>query len=258
MKKALYLLLGLLVISIIGILAVGPLESALYFIKPHHSFESDERAEPPDYSEEQNWAALPQKIDPSDMLPEGVEKDTIGKNVNVFFIHPTGYLRGDHWNSTMDPNSATEENTKWMMANQASVFNDCQVYAPRYREATIFSFFDVEDQDEAAALDLAYLDVQRAFEYFINKYNKDQPFIIGSHSQGSFHAMRLIAEEIDNSILADRMIAAYIIGMSTVTKDAVSKFNKITVCNDPTKTNCIIHWRLLWKEHHRKKVGTHL
>lgn len=242
LKKTLYLLLGLLVILIITILAVGPLESVLFIIKPHHSFESDVRSETPDYSKEENWAALPTIEDPSDLRPEGILRDTLGQKVNVFYIHPTGYLRGEHWNSMMDLNSATEENTKWMLANQASVFNDCQVYAPRYREATIFAFFNIEGEDETAALELAYQDVASAFDYFINQFSREQPFIIASHSQGTRHAMQLIKDKIDQSKLAERMIAAYIIGMSTVTKEAVTRLTKISVCTNPTETNCIIHW----------------
>ena len=45
--------------------------------------------------------------------------------VDVFFIHPTGYLAGDTWTFSMDPNTKAEENTQWMMANQASAYNGC-------------------------------------------------------------------------------------------------------------------------------------
>ena len=127
------------------------------------------------------------------------------------------------------------------MANQASAFSDCTVYAPRYRQATLFSFFDLEGADEQAALNLAYQDVEKAFDYFISQYNKDRPFIIASHSQGSFHALPLIKKKIDGTPLAKRMIAAYTIGITTITNEAIDALQDIKVCDAPDQTQCLIH-----------------
>ena len=44
---------------------------------------------------------------------------------DVFFGRLTGFMNGKSWTYSMDKNSATEENTQKMMANQASPFNDC-------------------------------------------------------------------------------------------------------------------------------------
>jgi len=242
MKKLVAIIVALLIVLTITVFAVGPLNAVLYFIKPHHSFQSDERAVPLDYSQAESWAALPSSDDLTDGRPEGVSRDTALDNIDVFFIHPTGYLRGDHWNAPMDMGSATEENTQWMMANQASAFSDGRVYAPRYRQATIYAFFDVEGDDEQAALDLAYQDVVRAFEYFLANHNEERPFILASHSQGTFHAQRLLREVIDPSDIHERLIAAYLIGMSTMTHDAIAKLSNIEVCDAPDQTGCLIHW----------------
>ncbi len=242
MKKFLYITVALIIISTITVFSIGPLNVMLYFLEPNVSFTEDIRAEEPDYSNELFWAALPDKTDLSDMVPEGIEQDTLLHSVDVFFIHPTGYLKGKHWNSLMDANTATEENTLWMMANQASTFSDCSIYAPRYREATIYSFFDVEGEDEKAALDLAYQDVEKAFDYYLENYNHGRPFIIASHSQGSYHALPLIKNKIDNSPLADQLVAAYIVGMSTITTEAVADLKTISICNQADQTNCLIHW----------------
>ncbi len=242
MKKASYIIVAFIIISTISVFAIGPQKIMIWFVKPSQSFGEDNRVAPPDYNQMAMWAAHPDIEDPSDLIPEGVSSDTTLKSVNVFFIHPTGYLRGAHWNSPMDPNSATEENTKHMLANQASAFNDCTVYAPRYREASIFSFLDTDGTDGEAALDLAYQDVASAFDYFINNYNNNKPFILASHSQGTYHAIRLLKERIDPTPLADQMIVAYIIGMSTITEEAVAALQNIPVCDEPNKTNCLIHW----------------
>lgn len=115
-----------------------------------------------------------EKTDLADLTPAG-SKNLVNQGdapADVFFIHPTGFLKGTSWIFSMDENTATEENTKWMMANQASVYNGCcNVYAPRYRQASIFAFFgDEEIKNEV--LGFAYQDVVQAFKYYIKHYNK--------------------------------------------------------------------------------------
>ena len=83
---------------------------------------------------------------------------------------------------------------------QASVFNrSCRVYAPRYRQA-IVRVFKEESKDGKKALDLAYRDVKRAFQYYLDHYNQNRDFIIASHSQGTLHCTRLLKEMIDTII----------------------------------------------------------
>ena len=53
------------------------------------------------------------------------------------------------------------------MANQASVFNGCcSIYAPHYRQASIYSYYDTEKVREEIH-SFVYQDVKKAFEYFI-------------------------------------------------------------------------------------------
>ena len=240
--KKIILVVFVFLLCLITVGLLGSTQILLWVLGPNMNFEDAAAPPAPDYHLENNWAALPTKDDLSDLRPLGVEPDTLLKEIDVFFIHPTGYLKGHTWNAAIDTASATAQNTEFMLANQASVFSDCLVYAPYYRQATIFSFFDLEDENAQKALDLAYSDVKRSFEYFLSSYNRGRPFIIASHSQGSHHAIRLIREEIDQSEYFERLIAAYTIGIMSITDDAVSELINITVCNSYDQTNCIIHW----------------
>ena len=243
-KKILLSLLAIFIIAIAAAMIIGPQTLMINAFKPSHDFSENRLIDAPDYSDQSNWAALPTKKDLADLRPEGVLADTILKDINVFYIHPTGYLKGKEWNSSMDITSATEENTKWMMANQASCFSDGRVYAPRYREATIYSFFELEEEGSNGhkALDLAYEDVKRAFLHFIENYNGTAPFVLASHSQGSYHGIRLLLEEIDKGPLAEQLIAAYLIGMGTIDNATANQLQNIKVCNSPNETNCFVHW----------------
>lgn len=217
----------------------------IMFEGPDAPFDPAQAAPAPDYADEANWAALPQRQGVEDRLPGGVVADFEQGEapVDVFFVHPTGYLIGNSWTSPMDPNSKTEENTRWMMANQASAYNGCcNVYAPRYREANVFVYVQKDQSITEAVLDFAYQDVERAFDYFLEVYNQGRPFVIASHSQGTHHAVRLLQERIDPSAeLRNRMVAAYVIG-GRVNQQAIDAMAHIPVCDSAEQIGCAIHW----------------
>jgi hypothetical protein len=232
-------------------LAVTGYGGALFFKaftayhKPSGTFNPDDAVPAPDYSLATNWAALPTLKDLSDLVPAGIERQAQGTQaVDVFFIHPTGFLTSGSWTSPMEMESATEENTQYMLANQASAFNGCcNVYAPRYREANIFAYFgSLADRDEV--LGFAYQDVKRAFEYYLQHNNEGRPFIIAGHSQGTHHAMRLLQEVIDKNDLHERMVAAYIMGSTLipVSPSWFSSMNHIKACSTADDLHCVIHW----------------
>jgi hypothetical protein len=217
------------------------------FYSPDHEFDPSLAAPRPDYRKLENWAALPGKEDPADMIPGGIDAEDIQGRapVDVFFIHPTGYLQGASWTSPMIVESGTEENTSWMMANQASAFNGCcNIYAPRYREASIFSYLGTREEERDAVHAFAYQDVEQAFEYFLREYNDGRPFIVASHSQGTHHARRLLKNRIDNTPLAEKLVAAYIIGsvMIPISKEYLSSLTDIGACTTATDLGCVVHW----------------
>ena len=212
---------------------------------PFGEFDPADAVAAPDYSDLINWAALPDRSDPADLVPAGIDIHDQGRQpVDTFFIHPTGYLRSASWTSPMDVDSGTEENTFWMMANQASAYNGCcNVYAPRYREATIFSYF-VSLTERTEVLGFAYQDVKRAFEYYLQHYNQGRPFIIASHSQGSHHAMRLLSEVVDTGELHERMVAAYLVGaiIIPVSPAWFASMTHISPCLSAEDLHCVVHW----------------
>jgi hypothetical protein len=131
--------------------------------------------------------------------------DEASAPADVFFIHPTSYLKNDVWNAAYDLHGAYDEP---ILLGQLSAFNGCcRLYAPRYRQASL-----VAQGKSPAAVQLAYADVARAFRYYIDHENHGRPFIIASHSQGSRLAVELLQSEILGSPLQQRLVAAYVIG----------------------------------------------
>lgn len=130
---------------------------------------------------------------------------------------------------------------------QASVFNNqCRVFAPRYRQAHITTFFIKNKQEAAAAFDLAYQDLKTAFEYYLQHWNNGRPIIIASHSQGSLMAERLLKEYFETPqasmpLLRNKLVVAYILGWP-IPKDY---FTSLKMCNDSLQTGCLCSWRTL-------------
>ncbi len=204
-------------------------------IAPEHDFAENLAPPAPDYTDAGAWAATPASQDAADDRPAGAESQALP--VGVFFVHPTSYMKKANWNQPIDDAEANWVVDERVLRHQASVFNGCcEVYAPRYRQATFFSFID-QSGNGTAALDLAYSDVVRAFDAFLSR-NGEQPFIIAGHSQGSSHTARLLRERIAGTPLQDRLVAAYLIGFS-IEKDQTGG---IPVCDHAAATGCVIGW----------------
>lgn len=249
--RIILIVLAILVVTGVVLTATGIAQMLMFrgFIainSPGGSFDPGDAAPAPDYNQEAFWSALPTQNDPSDLTPEGIEPRDPADTApaDVFFIHPTGYLSGASWTSPMNPDSAAEENTRWMMAHQASAYNGCcNVYAPRYREATIYAYMGGSETRDAA-LGFAYQDVVRAFEHFIEHYNEGRPFILASHSQGSHHLKRLLREKIDGTPLFASMVAAYAIGsvMIEYSEEYFESLQQVKPCRSALETGCVVHW----------------
>ena len=211
--------------------------AAMYFAAPDEPFDEWQQPETPSYADKASWAALPEIEEGSDLRPDNLVFDDMppAKRANLFFVHPTTFYSTDNWNQSIEDENANKLTNDWVMRDQASIFNSCcNVFAPRYRQATLFSFYAGEDGQKA--LDLAYEDVKRAFNYFIENYNEGGPFILASHSQGSLHLDRLLKEEISGSELLNQMVAAYPIGYP------IDESNGIPVCESSLEVGCQVSW----------------
>ncbi len=207
----------------------------------------------PDYNSPANWAALPIKRDPADSIPRkapaSVRDEQATAQADVFFVHPTIYTYQpdpgqNEWNADVADaklNALVDEST---ILNQASLFNGAgRVFAPRYRQAHYSAFTTDTPADKKQSLDLAYQDVKAAFEWFLKNANtspdgKPRPIVIASHSQGTVHATRLIADYFDGKPLQRQLVAAYLVGIAT----PPDVFKSIKPCETPTQTGCFVSW----------------
>ena len=238
MKLWMKVVLG--VVTVVAFVAYLYRDMVLFFIamtliSPDTPFAEVTPPAAPDYHQSSAWAALPHRKDEVDTVPYGYEDNQNAAAVDVFFVHPTTYITDNSWNQPLDDATTNERTDEFVMRGQASAFNGCcAIYAPRYRQATLYSFMD-DSGDGPQALALAYNDVKAAFDHFLNHYSKGRPFILAGHSQGSNHLDKLLREDIFGTALEERLVAAYPIGFSLAN-------DGIRVCQSSDETGCIVTW----------------
>ena len=163
--------------------------------------------------------------------------------VDVFFVHPTTFFGTAGWNQSLDDASTNQLTDMFVLRSQASVFNSCcRIYAPRYRQATIFSFMDWSGNGKDRRCSSRTTTCERAFDYFIEHYNQGRPFILAGHSQGSVHVRTLLEKRITGTPLRERLVAAYPIGFS-IDREAMAKaVPDVPVCETAEQIGCVVSW----------------
>lgn len=204
----------------------------------------------PNYSDLKYWAAHPWKKDPSDSIPKPLLKEARDSSVDVFFLHPTSFTskekNGVVWNADINDAELNAKTDYSSILYQASVFNaSARIFAPRYRQAHIFSFFTKDTLKGKESLALAYEDVRHAFEYYLKNYNNGRPIIIASHSQGTVHAALLLKDFFENKPLQKQLVCAYLVGMVL----PKNYFSSVQPCSDSTSTGCFTGWRTYRKNY---------
>ncbi|MBK8922642.1 MAG: DUF3089 domain-containing protein [Saprospirales bacterium] len=212
---------------------------------PRAAFDPKIAPPPPNYADLSVWAAHPLKSDAADRSPNPrMPEPPAGDRVDVFFLYPTTYTgarRAErYWNAAADDPAVNRKTDSTTILYQATIFNNTgRVFAPRYRQAHLHSFYGKDKTSAAQALDLAYADVRTAFLFYLEHWNEGRPFILAGHSQGARHGMYLIRELIENTPLEKQLVAAYLVGWPV----ADTFFRKITPCKTPQETGCFCSWR---------------
>jgi hypothetical protein len=226
---------------LVAIACVLPACSPACFLKPTEAFDAEKLAAAPDYSQPEAWAALPGGQEKAGFAPPR-SSPADEPPADVFFVHPTTWFDREVWNDPLDSQKAREMVDDIIMPGQASAFNGCcRIFAPRFRQATIGAYF-AEPEEASQAFSVAYSDVERAFETFVQEHNDGRPFILAGHSQGSMHAMRLL-ERIDaDEALRERLIAAYIPGFAHPMSRFETAYEHLEPCDGPEQTGCVVSW----------------
>ncbi|MDP1631604.1 MAG: DUF3089 domain-containing protein [Caulobacter sp.] len=199
-------------------------------LDPRVPFQAYAPPRAPVYARPQAWA-LPIEAHPADNLP-----------ADIFFIHPTTFDGGKHWNGPIDDPDAARLLDRVMLPNYAGPFAKVgRVFAPRYRQASLYSQMTLRD-DARAARGFAYGDIRAAFRYWRAHRDTGRPFILVGVEQGGLLGERLLREEImpDKALMA-RLAGVYLIE-TVVPALGYDALSAVPACTRRDQAGCIVAW----------------
>lgn len=158
---------------------------------------------------------------------------------DCFYVYPTS-SDDITFNSDLVPGSETA-----VTDLQAARFNQvCKVYAPVYRSVTLAGLFGNAPGSFAEGWDLAYGDVLDAWRHYLANDNHGRPVVILAHSQGSFHVVRLLREEIDPKPEQRALIVSAIIAGTSFQvapgRDVGGDTQHMPLCRASDQVGCVI------------------
>jgi len=176
-----------------------------------------------DYSDSSSWAYFAEPI----------------YDLDVFFVAPTIFL-GDDSTYNMDIDKM-ELRAKFKGAtNMEKGIYDFQTnfYAPYYRQAGLNCNrirgykYKSDNKNVNNAFDMAYNDVESAFDHYLSISDKD--FVLAGFSQGGEMLLKLIKDKFGDKKLQDRLVAAYLIGWRVTEDDLKYEHVKPAKAEDDT------------------------
>ncbi len=186
----------------------------------------------PDYSQASAWALLGEG--PAGAAP-----------ADIFFIHSTTYDGGANWLGPIHDRTAERRLQQEVLPNHAGPFASLgHVYAPRYRQASLYAYRLTQREDAREARQFAYGDVAQAFHYFLTRYSQHGPIIIAGVGQGAQLADRLTREAAADPVLRARIAAVYLME-EAIPAAAYPPSGPLALCAQRAQAHCVVAWRSL-------------
>lgn len=184
----------------------------------------------PNYALEDSWLLRPDpSIDP-------INADGAG---DVFVVAPTIYLGGKHWNAPLQKVRTQLSFTQTVLPNYVIPYTSAgRVYAPAYRQASLYSFL-TNREDAQAAQKFAYADVKRAFDVFLSENPPERPIVLVGHGQGGLHVQRLLQEYFAGQ-RGEKLAVAYIIDHPLMMETIDNHFPNLQPCEDAEDSGCTV------------------
>ncbi len=197
-----------------------------FLMNPRTPFQTMSPPPKPEYGARGAWALWPLK--------------GFGE-ADVFYIHSTTYYSPNSWNAAIADPDAESDLKRDVLPNEAGPFLGIgAVYGPRYRQATLYSFF-TQKYDGIAARKLAREDVKEAFKTFLADTDGKRPLIIVGYGQGGLHGIGLLADIFqDDEALRRRLAVAYAIDQPVPTAAFKTILAKTPPCRSAAAARCVV------------------
>lgn len=160
--------------------------------------------------------------------------------VDCFYVYPTISLQPGR---NADLSVGVEQ--QFIAQQQAERFSPhCRVYAPVYRQSTLLGLASSPGEARSAALDVAYGDVERAWNEYLTRYNNGRGVVLIGHSQGTYMLRALIRHRIDPvPEVREKLVSALLIGGNVLVergKTSGGDFSNIPACTAADEIGCVV------------------
>lgn len=199
-------------------------------LEPRTPFQTAPPPPGPEYGARGAWTLWPDRDFPS-------------ARAEVFYVHSTTFYSPSRWNAPIAEDRAEAGLRREAVPNEAGPFAELgPIYAPRYRQATLFAFF-THKYDGVAARELAYSDVAQAFRAYLAAADAESPLVLVGYGQGGLHVQRLLMEFFqDDARLRGRLAAAYVIDQATPLDLFVTALKATPPCAGPEEIRCVVSY----------------
>ncbi len=203
-------------------------------IAPSGRFSAEAAPQQLNYTRKESWA-----LRPAQPPPGGWEKPW---GIDTFFIGPVSDYSNSGWNAAPDNAQALDRLKEKILPNHAGPFMQAgPVYAPLYRQASLHAELNLGGEGDGA-FELAYQDVLRAFDAYMEKDNRHRGIVLAGVGQGGLHAQRLLADRFQTEPLKSRLAAAYILE-AALPADFPGKVVSQPLCSQYDQIQCIVGWK---------------
>ncbi|CAN5203326.1 DUF3089 domain-containing protein [soil metagenome] len=196
-------------------------------LDPKTPFQTYRPPTAPDYASPQAWALIPGH--------PGAPSPAEGP-ADVFFVHSTTYLGGRDWNGSVSPKApGSALLNRVVLPNYAAPFARAgRVFAPRYRQASLYATQMTLRDDARESRTFAYRDVRAAFDAWRVRWGGNRPFVLVGVEQGGQLVERLAREVQADPALRERLVAVYQI-------ETVARGDRLpAACRSRTEVGCRI------------------
>ena len=184
----------------------------------------------PNYASLESWLAQPDL---------GVDPFTLSAKGDVFVVVPSVYRGGEHWNLPSNDLRRKGKLQRIVRPNYVSPYGESgRLFAPFYRQASLYAFM-TNREDSHFAQDLAYQDVKRAFDVFLNQSPPERPIVLVGHNQGASHVQRLLIDYFQGP-LKNRLAVAYVIDHPLPLESFEGPLSQLTPCTEPDQIGCVV------------------
>lgn len=211
----------------------------------------------PPFDPDVDVPAAPDYNDPDSWLTHPFFFSTETQAVDVFWVYPT--LLSNDTTYLMDPqNTDLREKAEWTLVEQASIFDgQANIYAPYYRQNNV-KINPIMLTDARPIFNLGQQDLIRAFDYFLENFNRgERPIILAAHSQGSVRTVELSKEGAlltGDSDSLNKLVAAYTIGYS-ITPGDLTINPMMRMCTSADDIGCFIAYNTISDEPGKENEG---